>query len=143
MAHIGLVFLTLLAGIIIQAVTKPKYKALISFIFCTISAVLVLIFSYYAFKNASIFTETLNFFGFLLVTLKVKPLLAIILSFTALLSSALSFIILITNNKKSQYIIPASFLAYFGITISSKITASISFLLLLLLFILYIRERNR
>ena len=142
MAHIGLVFLTLLAGIVIQAVTKPKFKALISFIFCTISAIMVLVFSYYAVKNASIFTDTINFFNFIFVILKINPLLAIILFFTAIFSSALSLIILITNNKKSQYIIPASFLAYFGITINSKIIASISFLLLLLLFILYIKKRN-
>ena len=129
MAYLGLVYGTLLFGLFLQLIAKPKNRAFIGLLSCVISAFMALILSYLIIKSGVLNSDIFTSFDYISMRIRLTPILSIPMIITAL-TSVLFSLYYLAKNKTKAWIVPlGTFLIYFCIGIDSIVIAFITFIL--------------
>lgn len=129
MAYLGLAYGTLLFGLILQLIAKPKDKAFIGLLSCLISAFMALILSYFIIKGGVLNSDIFTSFNYISVRIRLTPILSIPMIITALMSVLISVYYFAKNKTRAWIVTLGTFLLYFCIGIDSILIAFITFIL--------------
>ena len=130
MAHLGLAFGTLLFGLLLQALAKPKARSFIGLVSCVVSAFMTLMLVYFILKSGNPISDIFTSFNYISLRIRLNPLLASFVGIAAIISVLTATWFFIKNKTKSWIVPLGTFLVYFCLSIDSIVIAFITFIIL-------------